>query len=145
MQQIKTKGCRVFHERNAAIVVLKKLLQAVIVFFLLELIVMIWVGTLVGAWTTILLVLFGGSVGLLLIQKFGYQTFQIAQQQWSTGQPPGHTILKGVLQSLGAILFVFPGFISDGIGILLLVPFTRKMIQKSVFLWLKDRAMRRFR
>ncbi|MCH5584352.1 FxsA family protein [Shimazuella sp. AN120528] len=125
--------------------ILKKMLQAVIVFFLLELVVMIWVGTLIGAWKTILLVLLSAVIGLLLIQKFGYKTFQKAQEQWSSGQPPGHTILKGVLQSLGAILFIFPGFISDIIGILLLIPFTRKMIQQMAYLWLKDRAMRRFR
>jgi UPF0716 protein FxsA len=129
----------------ATTVVLKKVLQAVIVFFLLELVVMIWVGTYIGAWTTILLIIFAATTGLLLIQKFGYKTIQKAQQQWSSGQPPGHTILKGVLLSLGAILLIFPGFISDIIGILLLIPFTRKMIQQMFFLWLKDRALRRFR
>lgn len=129
----------------AVIVVLKKILQAVIVFFLLELVVMIWVGTLIGAWTTVLLILLAATIGLLLIQKFGYKTFKTVQQQWSSGQPPGHTILKGVLLSLGAVLLIFPGFISDIIGILLLIPYTRKIIQQMVFLWLKDKALRRFR
>lgn len=129
----------------AVTVVLKKILQVVIVFFLLELVVMIWAGTLIGAWTAVLLIILAAAIGLLLIQKFGYKTFQTAQRQWSSGQPPGHTILKGVLLSLGAILLVFPGFISDIVGILLLIPYTRKMIQQMVFLWLKNKALRRFR
>jgi UPF0716 protein FxsA len=120
------------------------MLQVVLVFFLLELVVMIWIGTLIGAWTVVLLILLAAGIGFLLIQKFGYQTFRTAQQQWSSGQPPGHTILKGLLSSLGAILLIFPGFISDVVGILLLIPYTRKMIQQMVFLWLKNKALRRF-
>jgi UPF0716 protein FxsA len=123
----------------------RKILQVVVVFFLVELVGVIWVGSQIGPLLTILLILLFGIIGLLLIRKFGYQTFKTAQQQWSAGQPPGHTILKGVLLSLGAVLLVFPGFISDIIAVLLLIPFTRRLIQQMVFVWLRDRAMRRFR
>ncbi|WP_051271813.1 FxsA family protein [Shimazuella kribbensis] len=125
--------------------ILKKTLQAFIILFLMELAVMIVIGTWIGALPTIVLVLLGASIGLLLIQKFGYKTFYTAREEWSSGQPPGHTILKGVLLSLGAVLLIFPGFISDVIGILLLIPFTRRVIQRIIFEWLKKRTMRRFR
>ncbi|MXQ54116.1 FxsA family protein [Shimazuella alba] len=123
----------------------RKILQVMVVVFLVELVGIIWVGSLIGPLLTILLIVLCGVIGLLLIRKFGYQTFKTAQQQWSAGQPPGHTILKGVLLSLGAVLLVFPGFISDIIAVLLLIPFTRRFIQQMVFVWLRDRAMKRFR
>jgi UPF0716 protein FxsA len=123
----------------------RKILQVMVVVFLVEIVGIIWVGSLIGPLLTILLIVLCGVIGLLLIRKFGYQTFKTAQQQWSAGQPPGHTILKGVLLSLGAVLLVFPGFISDIIAVLLLIPFTRRFIQQMVFVWLRDRAMKRFR
>ena len=124
---------------------LRKIIQVVVVFFLVELIGIWIVGSQIGVFPTFLLIILAGAIGLLLIQKLGYQTWKTAQQQWSAGQPPGHTILKGLLLSLGAVLLSFPGFISDIISILLFIPFTRKFIQQMVFVWLRNRAMRRFR
>jgi UPF0716 protein FxsA len=126
-------------------VIFKKTLQAFILLLLMELAVMIWIGTWIGAMSTIVLVLLAATIGLLLIRKFGYKTFYAAREEWSSGHPPGHTILKGVLLSLGAILLIFPGFISDIAGIMLLIPFTRRIIQQIIFEWLKNRAIRRFR
>jgi UPF0716 protein FxsA len=124
---------------------LRKIIQIGVVFFLVELIGILFVGSQIGAFVTFLLIILTGVIGLLLIQRLGYHTWKTAQQQWSAGQPPGHTILRGLLQSLGAVLLLFPGFISDIVAILLFIPFTRKWIQQMVFVWLRDRAMKRFR
>lgn len=125
--------------------VFRKLLQLLLIWFIFELAVMIWVGTEIGVFATVLSVLLAAAVGLLLIQRFGYQTIFTARKQWSDGQAPGHTILKGVLQSVGALLLLFPGFISDVIALLLFIPATRRWVQQMIFLWMKDKAMRRFR
>jgi UPF0716 protein FxsA len=123
----------------------RKLLQLLVIWFLFELAVMIWIGTQIGVFATVLSVLLAAAIGLLLIQRFGYQMIFTAKKQWSAGQAPGHTILKGVLQSVGALLLLFPGFLSDVIALFLFIPATRHWIQQMIFLWMKDKAMRKFR
>jgi UPF0716 protein FxsA len=121
---------------------IQKIVQGMLTLFILELVVMIWLGSKLGIIITISWLFLSSVIGFLLAREHGYGAIRTVQQQLSAGQPPGHTILKGVLLFLGAALLIFPGFISDIFGILLFIPFTRQFFHKLLYTWLRDRAFR---
>lgn len=86
------------------------------------------IGSTIGWGITILLILLSTVVGSYLVRQQGFQTFQRMQLAMSRGENPGSEILEGVLIMAGGLLLVTPGFISDGIGFLLLIPMTRKAL-----------------
>lgn len=86
-------------------------------------------GNTIGAWPTILLIIVTGFLGAYLAKKQGIKSFYLVQDQLRAGQPPGIAILDGVCILIGGILLLSPGFITDVIGLLLLLPMTRKLVR----------------
>lgn len=86
------------------------------------------------------LIIFTGVLGVALAKFEGLETLKRMQKQIEKGIPPGDELLNGVSILLGGALLFLPGFITDICGILLLVPFTRKLFNNL----LKYRLMKRF-
>ncbi|TGV24475.1 FxsA family protein, partial [Mesorhizobium sp. M00.F.Ca.ET.186.01.1.1] len=86
--------------------------------FGLELWGLITVGSLIGGWNTVLLVIVTGLLGAWLAKQQGVQVFRTLQFQLSRGQMPTETIIDGVLILVGGILLLLPGFVSDVIGLI---------------------------
>ncbi|OOZ41568.1 hypothetical protein BOW53_03405 [Solemya pervernicosa gill symbiont] len=101
---------------------------ALILIGLLELYVMIGVGGLIGPFTTVFLVIFTAALGLLLMRYQGFKTLQRAQEAMARGDTPELEMLEGVALLLGGALLLIPGFLSDGLGFLMLVPPLRKVV-----------------
>jgi len=100
---------------------------------LLELYVLIEVGSGIGGLTTILLCLFTAAFGGLLIRWQGLSTLIDAQRRMSMGEFPADHGAHGLLLALAGLLLFTPGFITDTLGFLLLVPPLRQwLIHKAL-------------
>ena len=109
---------------------------------LLELYILIKIGSYLGAFTTIALIIFSGVLGLLLARFEGLRTLHQIRQSLSQGIVPAEEMVDSVLIFVGGILFVVPGVITDIAALVLLIPFTRTIFKR----WLRrrfDRAVER--
>jgi UPF0716 protein FxsA len=95
---------------------------------LLELYVLIKVGSGIGGLSTIALCLFTAALGGLLIRLQGLGTMLDAQRRMAHGEFPAEHGLHGLLLGLAGILLFTPGFITDTVGFLLLVPPVRRWL-----------------
>ena len=109
-------------------VMLKVLLLLFIAVPLLELYLLIEVGAGLGGFFTIALCVLTAAIGGILIRLQGVQTLFSAQQQLAQGQPPEQEMLHGFLLAIAGVCLFLPGFLTDAIGFLLLIPTLRKIM-----------------
>ncbi len=93
---------------------------------ILEMVVLIQVGQQIGALWTVVLVLLTALIGINLLRYQGLSTLSRATWRMQSGQIPAQEMLEGILLAVGGALLLTPGFVTDTIGFLLLVPFTRQ-------------------
>lgn len=101
----------------------------------IEIALFIQVGGLLGLWPTIALVLLTAVVGASLVRSQGLQTLLTVQQRLAQGQLPAQQIIEGVMLAVAGVLLLTPGFLTDMMGMLLLLPVSRG--------WLANYVMRR--
>lgn len=109
---------------------------------LLELYILIKIGSHLGAFLTVALVIFSALLGLLLARFEGLRTLHQIRQSLSQGIVPAEEMVDSVLIFAGGVLFVIPGVITDFAALVLLIPFTRTIFKR----WLRrrfDRAVER--
>jgi UPF0716 protein FxsA len=92
---------------------------------LLEIYVLIQVGQVIGPWWTILLLVLDSILGTWLIKREGSRAWQALRQALETGRMPGKELADGALILVGGTLMLSPGFVTDLLGILLILPVTR--------------------
>lgn len=91
----------------------------------LELYVLIKVGASLGAANTIAIIVFTGVAGAALARYQGFSLLAKIQKQLNSGILPSQELLDGVMILVGGVLLLTPGFITDTLGLLLLIPLTR--------------------
>ena len=101
---------------------------------IIEVYLLIQVGSVIGAGWTILLVILTAVVGVNLLRQQGLSTLMRANQAMSQGQIPAMEMMEGLLLAVGGALLITPGFFTDVIGFLCLLPFSRQLIIKSLLL-----------
>jgi UPF0716 protein FxsA len=79
------------------------------------------------------LIITTGILGAYLAKKQGMETLRKAQQDMQYGQLPGDAIIDGLCILVGGVVLLTPGFITDAIGFLLLLPPTRKMFKPFIY------------
>ena len=94
----------------------------------LEIYLMIKIGSEVGALNTIALIFLTAIVGVYIARIQGIQTLKSGMVNLYQNKLPVYEILSGASIALAAFLLIIPGFFSDFVGFLLLIPFTRKII-----------------
>ena len=114
---------------------LLKLFLAFTLIPLVEIYLLIKLGQNFGAITSILLVIFTGILGAYLAKMEGLRTLFRLQETLHEGGMPGEELLDALLIALAGLVLITPGFITDAVGFLLLVPFTRMLVKN----WLKER------
>ncbi|WPP45451.1 FxsA family protein [Pseudomonas sp. AN-1] len=119
---------------------MRLLLSAFILFPLLELAVLIAVGSHIGVLATLLLVVASALAGGFLLRIAGPATAWRARARLLAGEAPEQEMLDGLLLALGGFLLLLPGLISDVLGILCLLPFTRHALRQRL---LRSAARRR--
>ncbi|MGD6957188.1 FxsA family protein [Rossellomorea aquimaris] len=90
-------------------------------------------GQAIGLVPTVLLIITTGILGAYLAKKQGMETIRKAQQDMQYGQLPGDAIIDGLCILVGGVVLLTPGFITDAIGFLLLLPPTRKMFKPFIY------------
>ena len=103
---------------------------------ILEIALMIKIGQQIGAFNTVLVIFFTAIVGIYYAKIEGINTFKLGMTNLYKNKIPFYEMLSGASIAIAASLLILPGFISDTIGFLLIIPFTRKMI---ISFWLKNK------
>ena len=106
-------------------------LLAVLVFVVLpivELWVIVEVAGSLGIVPTLALLLVVSLLGSLLVRREGLGVLRRARTMWSSGRVPTDDLLDGVLVLAAGALLLAPGFVTDAVGLLLLVPVMRRLV-----------------
>lgn len=115
---------------------------ALIVVPALELIVIFQMGKLIGGWYTFGLIIATGFSGAWLARREGLKVWQQAQNQLSSGQLPGDSIVDGICVFTGGLLLLTPGLLTDVVGFLLVFPLSRPMFKGWIYSLLRKMAER---
>jgi len=94
------------------------------IYFLIE------VGSIFGALPTIGMILFTAIAGIALIRIQGLQTVQKMQLSMQQGQVPAIELIEGVMLFIAALMLLIPGFLTDAVGFILLIPPLRTSLAK---------------
>ncbi len=96
---------------------------------LLEIYVIVQVGQVIGAWWTILLLVADSLLGAWLLRHEGGRAWRNLRDSVQEGRLPSTEIADGGLILVGGTLMLAPGFVTDVLGILLVLPFTRPLFR----------------
>lgn len=105
-----------------------------------ELFVLLQVGRVIGALETIGLLVLVSIAGAWLVKREGIGVLRRAEERLRQGGVPGRELVDGVMILFAGALLLTPGFLTDIVGILLLLPPVRAALRSSVVRWLKLRA-----
>ena len=97
-----------------------------------EIYLFIKVGSYIGAFNTISLILVTAIIGIMYARYEGFNTLKSGMSQLIKNQLPIYEIISGAALAFAALLLILPGFATDIIGFLLIFPFTRKLLFKKV-------------
>ena len=111
---------------------MKYFLPSFIVLPILEMYILIEVGSLIGAFNTIGLVLLTALLGLILLRQQGFQTLLNARNKLLQAELPTEEIVTGIFLAVGGALLLTPGFVTDFIGFMCLLPFTMRFLMSLI-------------
>ena len=115
---------------------LNRQMNAVILFIigipLVEIYLLIKVGGIIGAFNTIFLIFFTAIMGVYFARLEGLNAVRSGFSQLVKNELPIYEIISGAALAFAALLLIIPGFLTDLVGFLLIVPVTRKFFIKSI-------------
>ena len=95
---------------------------------LIEIYLFIKIGSQIGAFNTVLLILTTAVIGVAYARYEGFNTLKSGIAQLVKNEMPVYEIISGATLAFAAFLLILPGFATDLVGILLVIPFTRKIL-----------------
>ena len=95
---------------------------------LIEIYLFIKIGSQIGAFNTVLLILITAVAGVAYARYEGFNTLKSGISQLIKNEMPVYELISGATLAFAALLLIFPGFATDLIGILLVIPITRRLI-----------------
>ena len=95
---------------------------------LIEIYLFIKIGSSIGAFNTISLILLTAIIGVAYARYEGFNTLKSGMAQLVKNEVPIYEIVSGAVLTFAAILLIIPGFATDFLGLLLIIPITRKLI-----------------
>ncbi len=107
---------------------MNSILLAIILVPIIEIYLLIKIGSQIGAITTILFIFITAIVGVYYAKYEGLNTLKSGFLQISKNETPTYEMLSGAAIAFAALLLIIPGFATDIVGFLLIFPFTRKII-----------------
>ena len=110
---------------------MNSLLIIIITVPLIEIYLFIKVGSYIGAFNTISLILITAIIGVIYARYEGFNTLKSGMSQLIKNQLPIYEIISGAALAFAALLLILPGFATDLIGFFLIFPFTRRLIFKK--------------
>lgn len=107
---------------------------------LIEVFLFAEVGEAIGGWLTVGLVLLTAAVGMLMVRMQGMAVLERARRAMEREEPPVAEVLEGLGLLVAGVLLLVPGFFTDAVGFVLLVPPARVAILRGVLVWLQRRG-----
>ena len=107
---------------------MNSIILAIIIIPVLEIYLLIKIGSQIGAITTILLIFTTAIIGIYYAKYEGLNTLRSGFFQLSRNQTPAYEVISGAAIAFAAILLIIPGFLTDLLGFLLIFPISRKII-----------------
>ena len=98
---------------------------------LIEIYLFIKIGSIIGAFNTISLILVTAIIGLIYVRYEGFNTLRSGMSQIIKHEIPIYEIISGAALAFAAFLLILPGFATDVIGLLIIFPPTRKIFFKK--------------
>jgi len=95
---------------------------------LIEIYLFIKIGSSIGAFNTVSLILLTAIIGVAYARYEGFNTLRSGMAQLVKNEVPIYEIVSGAALTFAAILLIIPGFATDCLGLLLIIPITRKLI-----------------
>ena len=114
---------------------LLKLFLAFTLIPVLEIYILIKVGTYLGAFETVMIVIVTGFLGAYLARIQGLQTMIRVKESLNRGELPAEELLDALLIFFAGVVLLTPGFVTDTAGLLVLYPQTRRLFKK----WLRKK------
>ena len=99
---------------------------------ILEIYLFIKIGSQIGAFNTISLIIVTAIVGVAYAKYEGFNTLKSGIAQMMKNEVPIYEIISGATLAFAALLLILPGFATDTLGILLIFPYSRKLLIKSI-------------
>ncbi len=109
-------------------------------FTMAEIYVIIQVGSVIGGWETIGLMILISVVGAWMVKREGLSLIRRVQTQLAAGSLPTNELVDGLLVAIAGALMLTPGFITDGIGLLFLLPPTRAIVRTMLIARFRNRV-----
>ena len=106
---------------------------------IIEISLFIEIGSIIGSFYTIMLIFLTAIVGVFFVRQQGISTFQKLASQLQNLEAPVQTMFEGLVILISGILLITPGFFSDSLGFLGLIPFTRVIFIKLVASYILSR------
>ena len=107
---------------------MNSILLVIILIPIIEIYLLIKIGSQIGALTTILLIFLTAIMGIYYAKYEGLNTLKSGFTQLSKNETPVYEVLSGAAIAFAALLLIIPGFATDILGFLLILPFSRKFI-----------------
>ena len=112
---------------------MNSILLAIILIPIIEIYLLIKIGSQIGALTTILLIFTTAIIGIYYAKYEGLNTLKAGFAQLNNNQVPTYEMLSGAAIAMAAVLLIIPGFLTDLIGFSLIFPLSRKFIFDNIF------------
>lgn len=97
---------------------------------IIELYLLIKVGGMIGALNTVIIILFTATAGAYLAKTQGFAVLKKINEAVSEGRPPAAELMDGLFVLIGGFMLLTPGFITDFLGLSMLVPPVRSIYKK---------------
>ena len=115
-------------------------LLSIILVPIVEIYLFIKIGSLIGAFNTILLIFITAITGIIYARYEGLNTLRSGLSQMIKNKTPVYEIISGAAITFGALLLIIPGFATDIMGFLIILPLTRKLIFGKLSTKFKDKT-----
>jgi UPF0716 protein FxsA len=109
--------------------VLRWVFLALLVVPIVEIAAIIAVGRVIGGWQTLLLLVVESALGAWIVKREGARTWLALQEALRSGRMPSRQLADAALVLIGGTLLLTPGFVTDILGIVLLLPPTRVLVR----------------
>jgi UPF0716 protein FxsA len=119
---------------------LAPLLVAFIAVPILEIYVILQVGHVIGPWWTVLLLIAESVLGAWLVKREGRRAWRNLVAQLTEGRAPTKAAADGAVILVGGVLLLTPGFVTDVLGFLCVLPFTRPVVRRALVGWVSRRT-----
>ena len=112
---------------------MNSILLCIILIPIIEIYLLIKIGTQIGAIFTILLIFTTAVIGIYYAKYEGLNTLKSGFMQLSRNETPAYEVLSGAIIAFAALLLIIPGFLTDVVGFLLIFPVSRKLIFEKFY------------